>query len=269
MARGVAILAAIAVSLLAVSGAGGAGAQTPKRGGTVVVASTPTEPACLNPLNLDCIPGTSQITALRIVNRVLEAPFDVDSSFRWREQLVSGVEFTTKPPFTLTYHIRPEARWSDGVPITAADFVFTHEAQRTYGLRERPPPHDGEERPHARSQDGPRRASRPGCGLARAVRRDPPETRPAQRGPHDGLARRDRQPEDGRAHRERTVLDRHVGTRQADHASSESELLGSAPGLRRPSGSPLRRQREHARRRLPNRRHRRRGELPAELLRGT
>ena len=128
------MLAAIAVSLLAVSGAGGAGAQTPKRGGTVVVASTPTEPACLNPLNLDCIPGTSEITALRIVNRVLEAPFDVDSSFRWREQLVSGVDFTTKPPFTLTYHIRPEARWSDGVPITAADFVFTHEAQRTYGL---------------------------------------------------------------------------------------------------------------------------------------
>ena len=27
--------------------------------------------------------------------------------------------FTTTPPFTLTYHIRPEARWSDGVPVTA------------------------------------------------------------------------------------------------------------------------------------------------------
>ena len=36
---GVALAAAIAVSLLAVSGAGGAPAQTPKRGGTVVVSA--------------------------------------------------------------------------------------------------------------------------------------------------------------------------------------------------------------------------------------
>jgi len=39
--------------------------------------------------------------------------------------LVSGVGYTRKPPFTLTYHIRPDARWSDGVPVTARDFVFT------------------------------------------------------------------------------------------------------------------------------------------------
>ena len=37
VARGLALAAALAVSLLAVSGAGGAGEQTPKRGGTVVI----------------------------------------------------------------------------------------------------------------------------------------------------------------------------------------------------------------------------------------
>ena len=268
VARRLALTAAIAVSLLAVSGASGAGAQTPKRGGTVVVASTPTEPACLNPLNLDCIPGTSQITALRIVNRVLEAPFDVDFSFRWREQLVSGVEFTTKPPFTLTYHIRPEARWSDGVPITAADFVFTHEAQRTYGSE------SGLHRTMVKSVRTLDRKTvhvvlrRPGFSLAGYAVAE--ETAPwRNQGPRDGLARRDRRPEDGQAHRERPVPRPARRNRQADHASPESELLGSTTGLPRPSGSPLRRQREHARRRLPNRRHRRRGELPAKLLRGS
>jgi len=46
-----------------------------------------------------------------------------------RPRLVSGVDYTRKPPFTLTYHIRPEARWSDGTPLTARDFVFTHQAR--------------------------------------------------------------------------------------------------------------------------------------------
>ena len=35
-------------------------------------------------------------------------------------------------PFTLTYHIRPEARWSDGVPVTAQDFIFTLRAIRRH-----------------------------------------------------------------------------------------------------------------------------------------
>ena len=133
MARALALVAAIAVSLLAVSGAGGAGAQTPKRGGTVVVASTPPEPACLNPFAERCIPGTSQVTAVHVAGAVLEAPFAVTSDFTWEPRLVSSVSYTTKPPFTLTYRIRPEARWSDGIPVTAADFVFTHDALVKHG----------------------------------------------------------------------------------------------------------------------------------------
>ena len=50
VARAVALAAAVAVSLLAVSGAGGAGAQTPKRGGTLVIRVLGPEPACLNVL---------------------------------------------------------------------------------------------------------------------------------------------------------------------------------------------------------------------------
>ena len=46
-----------------------------------------------------------------------------------RETSSRDVDYTITPPYTLTYHIRPEARWSDGVPITARDFVFTLRAR--------------------------------------------------------------------------------------------------------------------------------------------
>ena len=126
MARAVVLAAAaIAVSLLAVSGAGGADVQTPKRGGTVVVG-TPAgaEPACLNFLIESCR------VAPRLVRLVLAGAFEVGPDLSYRPSLVSGVTRTTKP-FTLTYHIRPKARWSDNVPVTARDFVFTWKTYST------------------------------------------------------------------------------------------------------------------------------------------
>jgi peptide/nickel transport system substrate-binding protein len=124
--RPTALLAAIAVSLLAVSGAGGAPAQTPKRGGTVVVAAS-NEPPCLNWLTT-CAASFGVGAALE---DVLEGAFD-HGPLHLTPDLVSRVEVTKRPPFTLTYYIRPEARWSDGVPVTASDFVFTQNAIRKY-----------------------------------------------------------------------------------------------------------------------------------------
>ena len=57
------------------------------------------------------------------------AALRVEPRLRMAASLVATVEFTTRAPFTLTYHIRPEARWSDGVPVSARDFVFTHETR--------------------------------------------------------------------------------------------------------------------------------------------
>ena len=125
MARGGALAAALAGSLLAVSGAGGSGAQTPRLGGTVIVSGG-IEPACLNPLLERC--GDF---VFAYVEDVLEGAYEVGPD-RVRPSLVSTVGVTKNPPFTLTYHIRPEARWSDGVPISARDFVFTHRAYRTH-----------------------------------------------------------------------------------------------------------------------------------------
>ncbi|MDQ3379613.1 MAG: peptide ABC transporter substrate-binding protein [Actinomycetota bacterium] len=123
MAR--ALAAAILTSLLLVSGASGAGAQTPKRGGTVVFGPI-SEPGCLNPLVASCVSPTF----FWILEKVFAPPFALAPDFTPRPELVSRVTFTRKPPFTLTYDIRPEARWSDGVPVSARDFVFTHQAIR-------------------------------------------------------------------------------------------------------------------------------------------
>ncbi|MBI4863787.1 MAG: peptide ABC transporter substrate-binding protein [Candidatus Riflebacteria bacterium] len=38
-----------------------------------------------------------------------------------------GIRLTPDGGMTTTYRIRPDARWSDGVPVTASDFIFAHE----------------------------------------------------------------------------------------------------------------------------------------------
>ena len=68
--------------------------------------------------------------------RFCRSPFEVGPDFTYEESLVSRVDFTRRRPFTLTYHIRPEARWSDGVPVTAQDFIFTLRAIRRHGIPE-------------------------------------------------------------------------------------------------------------------------------------
>jgi peptide/nickel transport system substrate-binding protein len=123
------LAAALAVSLLAVSGASASETQqTPKRGGTLVYRLLGPQPPCLNVLLTGCGLG-----GVGWVEEILQAPFEVGPDFTFEESLVSRVDFTRRRPFTLTYHIRPEARWSDGVPITAQDFIFTLRAIRRHG----------------------------------------------------------------------------------------------------------------------------------------
>ncbi len=93
--------------------------QTPKRGGTVVVGVGGSL-RCLSPLDEACgLPG--------FMEKVLEPAFVPGPDSTFRPQLVTGATYT-KTPFTVTFRIHPDARWSDGVPVTAADFVFSHKA---------------------------------------------------------------------------------------------------------------------------------------------
>jgi peptide/nickel transport system substrate-binding protein len=141
MARGAALAAALVASLLAVSGAGGSGAVTPKRGGTVEVWATRLETACVTPMIDVCFSGRAvNPFSYSLAPTVLAGAFRIRPGATYEPYLVSHVDHTEKPPFTLTYHIRPEARWSDGVPVSAKDFIFTHKtlmrykAQLFYGL---------------------------------------------------------------------------------------------------------------------------------------
>ena len=112
------IVAVLALAAIAASPAAGTPEQTPKRGGAVVYGPTP-ELVCLNPVVTTC-GGNANLES------VLTPAFAIGPDFKARPKLVSRVTYTRTPPFTLTYHIRPEARWSDGVPVSAQDFVFTH-----------------------------------------------------------------------------------------------------------------------------------------------
>jgi ABC-type transport system substrate-binding protein len=123
-----ALVATLVVSLLAgVPGAGGSREQTPHIGGAVaILPQFFEEPPCLNPVVERCVNASSSIRS------VLLGAYSVGPNSTYQPQLVSGVDYTTTPPFTLTYHIRPEARWSDGVPVSARDFVFTYQTFRDH-----------------------------------------------------------------------------------------------------------------------------------------
>ena len=47
--------------------------------------------------------------------------------------LLESVEATSTTPLTIQYVINPKAVWSDGVPVTADDFIYAWQAQRGDG----------------------------------------------------------------------------------------------------------------------------------------
>lgn len=119
------IAAVLVAALLAASPAAGTSTQTPKRGGTLNVVMA-IEPACISLIVDPC-----QGLVLPVFG-VVEGAFKQGPDWSWRPRLVTRVDVTTKPPFTLTYHIHPDARWSDGTPVTARDFLFTHSTRLAF-----------------------------------------------------------------------------------------------------------------------------------------
>jgi peptide/nickel transport system substrate-binding protein len=121
------LAAALVFALLAVPGAGGSQASKPRLGGTVVVLEPfgPEEPSCLGPAP-PCVVDFFRLFSFDpIVGQVLEGAFEIAPDLTYRPNLVSGVT-VKKRPFSVTYHIRRDARWADGPAITAHDFVFTY-----------------------------------------------------------------------------------------------------------------------------------------------
>jgi peptide/nickel transport system substrate-binding protein len=92
-----------------------------REGGTVRVAAI-LEPTGFNPnTSKDAGPAVQNV-----VSTVYPSVFRVhpDLSIRLDQTFMAGAELTTQDPQTITYRIRPDATWSDGVPITADDFRY-------------------------------------------------------------------------------------------------------------------------------------------------
>ncbi len=109
-----------AIVLLAVPGTVGAAADAdPQRGGHAVVGLD-AEPLCLNVV-LSCGNlASTQWTA----GVALAGAFRITPDYGYEPVLVDDVT-VSEAPFSLTYHIKAEAVWSDGTPVTADDFIFT------------------------------------------------------------------------------------------------------------------------------------------------
>jgi hypothetical protein len=107
VARALAVGAAVAASLLVVSGAVGSGTNSslePKRGGTVVIGTRMTsEPACLNVLVESCS------APLDLLGEVLLGAYKVRPNGTYRPELAEA-EIVARRPFTLLYHIRAGLR---------------------------------------------------------------------------------------------------------------------------------------------------------------
>ena len=110
---GFAILAAI-VWVLAQWNEGGAGDAVDAATGTVTLSLSQEPP------QMDSTRGTDQVS-FRILGHVMEGLLRYDVNNR----LVGGVAERWQGTEKLwTFHLRPEAVWSSGEPITAHDFVF-------------------------------------------------------------------------------------------------------------------------------------------------
>lgn len=108
-------IAVLAVALAAVP----ASAVGPTPGGSIVIAGQVTCPngwfVCPSPV---------------AVNQVIGGAFIVGPDLTFRPNLISRARVRTSP-FTVTYFIRPKAVWSDGVPVSARDFLFTAQLFRS------------------------------------------------------------------------------------------------------------------------------------------
>jgi peptide/nickel transport system substrate-binding protein len=90
-----------------------------------IVVGQDQEPASLNSyVSLGATRATNNVTS-----PVLSGMYRVRPDYSYEPVLVDHVRVETKP-FALTYHLKSEAEWSDGVPVSADDVLFTLNAIR-------------------------------------------------------------------------------------------------------------------------------------------
>jgi peptide/nickel transport system substrate-binding protein len=115
----------VAVALVAAAcaggGGGGGGGGEPVSGGTLTVGAQqfPINSFCGNALNniAWCYYMFNETTTL--------SAYEQTPDLGYKPELVTGADVDEGPPFSVTFHIKPEAEWNDGTPVSSKDFVFT------------------------------------------------------------------------------------------------------------------------------------------------
>jgi len=92
---------------------------------TVALGSIPTT------LNDHTVSGDTGVTRL-LASTVWVQVFQIGPEMKPRldTEVVSSAEVVSVDPQTVVYQIAPKATWSDGVPVTAADFQYAWQSQR-------------------------------------------------------------------------------------------------------------------------------------------
>ncbi len=96
-------------------------------GGRISFGTTQAPTGCNPHTPLGDTPGTRTI-----LGAVLPSPFVVNGSGvpTANSQLINSSELINTKPETIVYTLNPKAVWSDGVPISAADFEYAWQQQR-------------------------------------------------------------------------------------------------------------------------------------------
>ena len=99
-----------------------------QQGGTVVVGGAGEPANGFNPKN----PKSSTGAVVKLMANVWPGVWKTTPDFRQQldSDLLVSAELTSTEPQTAVYRINPRAAWSDGVPVTADDFVYNWEASR-------------------------------------------------------------------------------------------------------------------------------------------
>jgi peptide/nickel transport system substrate-binding protein len=95
-----------------------------REGGTVQVTAV-SEPSGFNPHTSKDESVALQAVAVTVYPSVFR--IHPDFSVQLDQTFMVSAELTSQDPQTITYRIQPEASWSDGTPITAADFTYLWE----------------------------------------------------------------------------------------------------------------------------------------------
>ena len=77
-------------------------------------------------------PGGAASTTPSLLDAVLPSAYVISPKLvpQVNTDLLESVEATATSPLTIQYVINPKAVWSDGVPVTADDFIYAWQAQR-------------------------------------------------------------------------------------------------------------------------------------------